>query len=277
MALAVDLDVEPRRQRVDDRDADAVQAAGHLVAAAAELAAGVQHGEHDLDRRTCPRSRRSSTGMPRPLSLTRTPPSASSVDLDAVAVAGQRLVDRVVHDLVDQVVQAALAGRADVHARPLAHRLEALEHLDVAGVVVAGQRRGRCGRRDDRDGGRERWERIQWARTAAAGWVTGHLSSGRAGAVSTGRPSRGALVGRGRHLACVRPSSYLSAAARNGRQGRLGTAVARRTRVGMDPPTRTGLRDGLRSRILSRRCRAGRGPGRCAGPASRTAPTARAR
>ena len=46
------LEVEPLRQRVDDRDADAVQAAGDLVAAAvAELAAGVQDGQHDLDGR----------------------------------------------------------------------------------------------------------------------------------------------------------------------------------------------------------------------------------
>ena len=37
------------RQGVDDRDADAVQAAGDRVAAAAELAAGVQHRQHDLD------------------------------------------------------------------------------------------------------------------------------------------------------------------------------------------------------------------------------------
>jgi hypothetical protein len=52
VALAADLDLERLAQRVDDRDADAVQAAGHLVAAAvAELAAGVQDGEHDLDRR----------------------------------------------------------------------------------------------------------------------------------------------------------------------------------------------------------------------------------
>ena len=47
-------------------------------------------------------------------------------DLDAVGVAGHRLVDGVVDDLLDQVVQAALAGRADVHAGPLADRLEAL-------------------------------------------------------------------------------------------------------------------------------------------------------
>ena len=34
---------------VDDRGADAVQATGHLVPAAAELAAGVQLGEDELD------------------------------------------------------------------------------------------------------------------------------------------------------------------------------------------------------------------------------------
>ena len=55
VAVAADLDVQQLRQRVDDRDADAVQAAGDLVAAAvAELAAGVQDGEHDLDRRRPP-------------------------------------------------------------------------------------------------------------------------------------------------------------------------------------------------------------------------------
>ena len=46
-----DLELEPARQRVHDRDADAVQAAGDLVALAAELAAGVEHREHDLGRR----------------------------------------------------------------------------------------------------------------------------------------------------------------------------------------------------------------------------------
>ena len=81
-----------------------------------------------------------STGMPRPLSLTWTPPSAQDRDLDPVAVAGQRLVDGVVHDLPHQVVQAALAGGADVHAGALADRLEALEDLDRAGVVGAGLR-----------------------------------------------------------------------------------------------------------------------------------------
>ena len=45
----VDLDVEPGGQRVDHRGADAVQAAGGDVRAAAELAAGVQLGDDHLD------------------------------------------------------------------------------------------------------------------------------------------------------------------------------------------------------------------------------------
>ena len=54
-----------------------------------------------------------------------------------VRVAGQRLVDGVVDDLPHQVVQAALAGGADVHAGALADRLEPLEDLDRGGVVLA--------------------------------------------------------------------------------------------------------------------------------------------
>ena len=43
----------------------------------------------------------------------------------------ERLVDGVVDDLVDQVVEAARAGRADVHARPQPDRLEPFEDRDV--------------------------------------------------------------------------------------------------------------------------------------------------
>ena len=114
-----------------------MQAAGDLVAAAvAELAAGVQDGEHDLERPDLSSFSIFATGMPRPLSTTVTELSGWIVDRDRVAVAGQRLVDRVVDDLVDEVVQAAHAGRADVHAGTLAHGLEALEDRDVLGVVA---------------------------------------------------------------------------------------------------------------------------------------------
>ena len=87
-----------------------------------------------------------SVGMPRPLSRTVQEPSGLSVTDDFGGVAGERLVDGVVDDLVDHVVQAgAVVGVADIHARPLAHRVEALEDLDRFGAVV-GRGSGFCGR-----------------------------------------------------------------------------------------------------------------------------------
>ena len=60
-----------------------------------------------------------------------------SVTVDFGGMAGQRLVDGVVDDLVDHVVQAgAVVGVADIHARPLAHGVEALQDLDRFGVVI---------------------------------------------------------------------------------------------------------------------------------------------
>ena len=51
LAVAPDRQLEPARQRVDDRDADAVQAAGDLVGVLVEFSAGVQLGHDDLGRR----------------------------------------------------------------------------------------------------------------------------------------------------------------------------------------------------------------------------------
>ena len=136
-AVAVDLQVEALRKRVHDRDADAVEAAGDLVSPAlAELAAGVEDGQDDFGRGALL------------LGVLVDRDAAAVVDdgdrlvgvdrdLDVVAVAGERLVDRVVDDLVDEVVQSAWAGGADVHARALAHRIETAEDRDLAGRVVA--------------------------------------------------------------------------------------------------------------------------------------------
>ena len=63
-------------------------------------------------------------------------------------MAGQRLVYRVVDDFVDEVMETRRAGRPDVHRRPLAHGLEALEDLDlVRAVIVRAPHRCRCRRR----------------------------------------------------------------------------------------------------------------------------------
>ena len=138
LAVAPDGELQPGRQRVDDGDADAVQPAGHLVGVLVEFSAGMELRHDDFGRRHAF--------------------AFVDVDRDAAAVvahgagtvrielnqhllgeAGQRLVDGVVDDLVDHVMQArAVIGIADIHARPLAHGIEALEDLDRFGVIVGG-------------------------------------------------------------------------------------------------------------------------------------------
>ena len=130
LAVATDFGDEPLGQRVDDGDADAVEAAGDLVAVAAELAAGVQLRQHDRQRG-------------QPLVLDQLDRDAGAAvgngdrivrmegDLDVVVPAREGLVDGVVDDLVDEVMEAARARRADVHARPQPDGLEALQNSDV--------------------------------------------------------------------------------------------------------------------------------------------------
>jgi hypothetical protein len=57
-------------------------------------------------------------------------------DIDRVAVAGQRFINGVIYDFVDQMVQTARTGGTDVHARPLADGFQTFEDGDVAGVVM---------------------------------------------------------------------------------------------------------------------------------------------
>ena len=97
-----------------------------------------------------------STGMPRARVAHLDAVVGVQDDLDVAAVTGERLVDGVVDDLPEAVHEAAGVGRADVHARALAHRLEALEHGEVPGRIVRARherslqmsrRPVRCGRR----------------------------------------------------------------------------------------------------------------------------------
>jgi hypothetical protein len=129
VAALPDPQLQVGRERVDHRDADAVQAARDLVGVLVELAAGMQLRHHDLGRRAL--------RIVVVILLDRRGDAAAIVrhghgavlvqrDGDLRGVAGQRLVDGVVHHLVDHVVQARpVVGVADVHARPLAHGVEA--------------------------------------------------------------------------------------------------------------------------------------------------------
>ena len=138
-SVAPDAQHEPRRERIDDGDADAVQSARDLVGVLVEFAARMQLGHDDFGGRDAffvvdaGRNAAPVVGD-----------GARAVGVERhgheLGVAGQRLVDRVVDDLVDHVVEAgAVVGVADIHARPLAHRVEAAQDLDrIRAIGVAG-------------------------------------------------------------------------------------------------------------------------------------------
>ena len=111
-----------------------MQTAGHRVGVGVELAAGVQLGHDDLDGGDTGgvHPDRDATAVVDDLDAT----VGEQGDLDLGGVAGHGLVDGVVDDLPDQVVQAALTGGTDVHARALANRLESLEDGDGGSAVV---------------------------------------------------------------------------------------------------------------------------------------------
>ena len=122
LPVAVDLDLEPFGESVDNRDTDAVQAAGDLVTVVVEFAAGMQGGHHDLDCRLL-------------LCRVHVDRDAAAVigygdipflrydNLDRRAVSRHRFIDRVVDHLIDHVMKAMDVGASDIHRRALAHRL----------------------------------------------------------------------------------------------------------------------------------------------------------
>ena len=136
LVVTPDPHFEGFRERVDDGNTDAVQAAGDFVGVLVELTAGMQLGHDDLGRRDAFLVMDINRN-PAPVIPHRRGAVSVQDHLDQIAMSGQRLVDGVVHDLVDHVVQArAVIGVADIHARTLTHGVQAAQDLDRSGVVI---------------------------------------------------------------------------------------------------------------------------------------------
>ena len=139
-AIAPDRQFEPFAERVDDRYADAVQTARHLigivVARVLELPARVKLGHDDLGRRNA------FLGMDAgrdaaPIVLDADRSVAVERDEYQIAMTGKCLVDRIVADFEHHMMQTRpVVGVANIHARPLAHGVEAFQHLDRIGAVA---------------------------------------------------------------------------------------------------------------------------------------------
>src|SRR5579884_200250 len=134
LAVTLHLDLQPGGQRAHGRHADAMQAAGDLVPALLEFAAGVQTRHDDFERR------------PAYLRMNVNRNAATVVldgdfsvgvqgDLDRIARTLQRLVNAVVHHLAHELVQAPLIGPADVHSRTAPHALQTFQNLDIFGGI----------------------------------------------------------------------------------------------------------------------------------------------
>ncbi len=97
-----------------------MQAAGYLVAALAELRAGVQDRHHDFDCRKflfrVDVDRNAASVI-----LHRARPVLKQDDANVAGISGQRLVDGVVDGLVHELMETALRRVTDIHARALAH------------------------------------------------------------------------------------------------------------------------------------------------------------
>ncbi|MCY1532719.1 hypothetical protein D9M68_680060 [compost metagenome] len=138
-AIAPHHDFQARSQGVGDGNANAVQAAGEGVGAAArlvELAARVQAGEHQFHDGSVFFGMQAD-GNAAPVVLDGNAAVRVQRDLDLLAVAGQCLVCGVINDLLHDVQGVFGSG---VHARALAHGLQPLQDANGRlGVTWSGQ------------------------------------------------------------------------------------------------------------------------------------------
>ena len=128
--IAAHNNLETRGKRIHARNANAVQAAGNLIALAAEFTASMKDGENDLDRRNFLFrmfvDRNSAAVVD-----DRDGIVLMNRDIDFGAIAGKGLVDGVVHNLIHKVVQTTRTRRTDIHAGAHTHGFKALEDLNV--------------------------------------------------------------------------------------------------------------------------------------------------
>ena len=123
-----------------------MQPAGYLIGSAAELAAGVQGGHHRFQAGLAGGGVDIDGDAPAIVGNGNQPVLAQG-QVDSGAVAGHSLVHGVVEDFVDEVVQAALVGAADIHTGPDADGFQSFQDLDVFGGIFGGrfgQGRGRA-------------------------------------------------------------------------------------------------------------------------------------
>src|SRR5665811_473627 len=107
---------------------------GDLVSAAAELAPSMERG-HDQLKRRFSGFFVGVDGYSATVVGERDDIIFSDGAGNRVAIAAKRFINRVVKELPDELMEAALTGISDVHARAPSHAFKTLEVLNLVGVV----------------------------------------------------------------------------------------------------------------------------------------------
>ncbi len=134
VAVFMNPNLQPLGQSVDDRRAHAVEAAGYLITAAAELTTGMEDGENDFQ------SGLAGLGLDIHGDTTAVISDGDGIagvngDGDILAIAGQSLIDGVIHDFIDQMVQARRGRGADIHTGPFPDGFQTLQNLNLLRAV----------------------------------------------------------------------------------------------------------------------------------------------
>ena len=129
------VDFQKRGQGIDDRYADTVQSTGHLVRVVIELAAGMQFGHNDFERRNLLGFVDSDRN---PAAVVDDGDTVVMVDndLNKVTVPRHGLIDAVVDHFVNEMMKTGSVNISDIHGRTFANGLKSFQNLDVIFCII---------------------------------------------------------------------------------------------------------------------------------------------
>ncbi len=112
-----------------------MQTARYFIAALTELRAGMENRHNDFHGRQPFLGVKVDRDAPSVI-FDRARAVGKQYDLHGVRVPRHRLVDGVIDRLVDELMQPAFRGVANIHARALTHRLQPTKDLDLLTSIV---------------------------------------------------------------------------------------------------------------------------------------------
>ncbi len=134
LSFAADRYLQPLGKRVDDGRAHAVKSSGYLVSAAAEFTSCMQDGEYHFHRRLS-RLMVDSRGDAPSVILHCNGIIFMYGHLNMTAVSGQRFINGIIHDLIDQMMQSSEGDVINIHSGPFPDRLKSFQDLDLVRAI----------------------------------------------------------------------------------------------------------------------------------------------